>query len=322
MNNAWSLVASGMLMCGAGGASAEPAAGTEIVHPVDGTIMVYVPAGEFVMGLDRDEADGIAQDLGYRVADDLWAWEAYPKRTVTTEGYFIDKYEVAVERWQRFVTATGHKSGSTETSRHFNKPDELLLPAGEMKWEEAKQYAAWAGKALPSEAQWEKAARGPDGRFYPWGNEAPTPELGHFGKKGDGNRGQEKHLLYTQVGCYPGGASPYGVMDMLGNQYEWTSEWVKPYADNSEAARMAGYSEGLVCLRGGSWYHGWISFYASKRFGLKPDETYYHIGFRTVWTPPEDYFESAAYKKARGGVAERFRQMAAARALAVSVAKP
>jgi len=109
---------------------------------------------------------------------------------------------------------------------------------------------------------------------------------------------------------------------MLGNQYEWTSEWVKPYVDNPEAARMAGYSEGLGCLRGGSWYHGWISFYAAKRFGLKPDETYYHIGFRTVWAPPEDYFESAAYKRARGDVAKRFRQLKAARALSVGAVKP
>ena len=89
--------------------------GTLIVHPGDGALMVYVPPGEFVMGLEKAGADRIARHLGFERGDDLWAWEAYPQRNVYLDGFFIDKYEVTVERWQRFVAATGHRSSSSET---------------------------------------------------------------------------------------------------------------------------------------------------------------------------------------------------------------
>ncbi len=267
--------------------------GTAIVHPKDGAVMVYVPAGEFIMGIDRPEADRIARDLGFKT-EDLWAWDSYPRRKVHVDGFFIDKYEVTVARWKKFVQATGHKSKSTETTRHFADPNAQDLPAGEITWAEAKAYAKWAGRSLPTNAQWEKAARGTDGRLYPWGNDPPTPAHGHFGAK------DKRPLLYVKVGSFPKGASPYGALDMLGNQYEWTSEWMEPYPGNPEADKMRDYA-GMknVSLRGGSWYHGWISFYAPKRFGLMPEETYYHVGFRTVWVPPADYFQSAQFQADR-----------------------
>jgi formylglycine-generating enzyme required for sulfatase activity len=272
----------------------EPPAGTKIVHPIDGAIMVYVPGGEFTMGLDEAEADHIARDLGYKKADDLWAWEAYPKHKVNVPGFFIDQCEVTVARWQKYIKATGAVLKSTETSRHFDKPVEQSLPAAEIPWDDAKKYADWAGKALPTEAQWEKAARGTDGRLYPWGNEPPTAARGHFGAK------DKTPALYTAVGSYPQGASPYGALDMLGNQYEWTADRLVPYPDNPRADKMKAHADGsLVCARGGSWYHGWIGFYAAKRFGLEPNETYYHIGFRTAWVPPAGYFESDAFRRAR-----------------------
>ena len=299
----------------------EPAAGAEIVSPADAAIMVYVPAGEFVMGIDPTDADKIAKDLGYTKVDDLWAWEAYPSHKVNLPGYFIDKYEVTVEQWQKFVQAAGQGSpprspaaaGSStskyrETTQHFDKPAEQALPAGEIRWDEAKKYAAWAGKSLPTEAQWEKAARGSDGRLYPWGNDGPTHQHGHFGKK-RGESGQMP-LLYTWVGRYPEGASPYGCMDMLGNQYEWTGEMLVPYPGNPQVDKMKEYAGTFACLRGGSWYHGWVGYYAAKRFGFKPDETYYHVGLRTVWTPPKGYFQSEDFKKAREAVKQRKAQLA------------
>lgn len=272
--------------------AAEPPPGTLIIHPSDGARMVYVPAGKFIMGLDEAEANTVAQHLGFKDAAALWAWECYPRRTVELPGYFIDECEVTVARWKRFVTATGHQTKFKETTRHFDHPEAQSLPAGEITWDEAKTYARWAGKSLPSEAQWEKAARGTDGRLYPWGNDAPTPDHGHLGVKGKPPR------LYTQVGSHPRGASPYGALDLIGNQYEWTADWMEPYPGNPQADRMREYSGGRnVCLRGGSWYHGWVGFYAAKRFGFKPDETYYHVGFRTVWTPPADYFESPQFQR-------------------------
>jgi formylglycine-generating enzyme required for sulfatase activity len=311
-------IAGGLVLAAAAHAArgGEPPAGTAIVHPADQAVMVYVPAGEFVMGIDPADAVTLARDLGQPDAAKLWAFEAYPRRTLALPGYFIDKYEVTVEQWRRFVTATGIVPRSGETTQRFDRADEQALPAGAVIWEEAKRYAAWAGKALPTEAQWEKAARGTDGRLYPWGNAAPTPEHGHFGKVGRQGTDAQPARLYTWAGRHPLGASPCGALDMLGNQYEWTGEFLAPYPGNPEADRMKDYAGKAVCLRGGSWYHGWVGFYCAKRFGLKPDETYFHIGFRTVWTPPDGYFASAEFERARGAVAEREAQLRQMRDLA------
>jgi formylglycine-generating enzyme required for sulfatase activity len=301
------------------GEDLEP--GTTIVHPGDGALMVYVPCGEFVMGLEQAGADRIARHLGFERGDDLWAWETYPRRNVYLEGFFIDKYEVTVERWQRFVGATGHRSSSSETSRHFDQPAAKLLPAGAMTWAEARQYARWAGKTLPTEAQWEKAARGTDGRAYPWGNSPPDESHGHFGQAPQ--QGGRLPSLYTLVGSFPKGSSPCGALDMLGNQYEWTSQWQTPYPGNPHADKMRSYhSSQNVCLRGGSWYHGWIGFYAAKRFGLPPEETHFHIGFRTVWKPPPDYTGTAAFARDRAAVSQRRDQLDQFRQAAVGARRP
>ncbi len=282
--------------------------GTLIVHPADGALMVYVPPGEFVMGLEKAGADRIARHLGFERGDDLWAWEAYPQRNVYLDGFFIDKYEVTVERWQQFVAATGHRSSSSETSRHFDQPAAKLLPAASMTWAEAGQYGSWAGKSLPTEAQWEKAARGTDGRAYPWGNSPPSESHGHFGQAPQ--QGGRLPSLYTLVGTFPKGSSPYGALDMLGNQYEWTSQWQEPYPGNPQAEKMRTYhSSQNVCLRGGSWHHGWIGFYAAKRFGLPPEETHFHIGFRTVWKVPPNYIGTAAFARDRAAVPQRQAQL-------------
>jgi formylglycine-generating enzyme required for sulfatase activity len=252
------------------------------------------------MGIDKAEGDAIAKLLGFQDAAGIWALEAYPRHTVDLPGFFIDQCEVTVARWKQYVQATGTVLKSQETSRHFDDPAAQQLPAAEIPWEEAKRYAAWAGKVLPSEAQWEKAARGTDGRFFPWGNDPPTTERGHFGEKG------KRPRLYVPVGGFPKGVSPYGALDMLGNQYEWTAERKTLYPGHPldpadpQTEKAKAYCDGSnVALRGGSWYHGPISFYAAKRFGLLPDETLYHVGFRTVWVPPPGYFESQEFEKAR-----------------------
>jgi formylglycine-generating enzyme required for sulfatase activity len=283
----------------------EPPAGTTIVHPADGALMVYVPAGEFIMGLNETDAETVAEHLGFESADILWAWEAYPKRTVYVGGFFIDKYEVTVKRWHRYVKVSNNESKARHAVRHYDKPHEQLLPAASIGWEEARSYCSWTVKALPSEAQWEKAARGTDGRLYPWGNTAPTEALAWFGPKGG-----PTPPSYTHVGSFPDGVSPYGALDMLGNQYEWTSEWGHPYPGNPMADKMRSYAAKNGCLRGGSWYHGWAGYYAAKRFGFLPDETHFHVGFRTVWEPGTGYFESAAFKRDQATVSAREAEIA------------
>ena len=151
--------------------------------------MAWVPGGPFIMGLDRADADTIARHLGFKTGDDLWAWDSYPKRKVHVDGFFIDQHEATVgslagNSSRRPAIAANHK----ETSRHFDQDDKQELPAGEITWEEAKAYAQVGGPALPTDAEWEKAARGTDGRLYPWGNDPPTLEHGHFGDKKDGRR--------------------------------------------------------------------------------------------------------------------------------------
>ena len=288
----------------------EPPLGTAIVHPVDGAIMVYVPVGFFPMGLTESEANEIARELGYEDYRQPWMWEAFPKRQVYLGGFFIDQYEVTVGRWRRFLAANPDFTiRRDEMSSRFDRPESAVLPVATVHWDEAQQYANWAGKLLPTNAQWEKAARGTDGRYFPWGNTFSW-DKGHFRR--EGQRGWDGEDIYTRVGRYPAGASPCGAMDLVGNQYEFTAEWMEPYPNNPEAAKMlpfAGHRN--VCLRGGSWYHGRASLYAAKRFGLPPDETHYHIAFRTVWEPPPGYFASEEFARAKAAVPARRAELAA-----------
>jgi len=290
-------------------APAQPPLGAMIVHPIDRSIMVYVPAGPFIMGIDKPEGDRIAQDLGFKTAEDLWAWDAYPRRTVHVDGFFIDRCEVTVEQWRLFAAA--HPEAAGKIAENFSdNPADQLRAAGTISWKQAQQYANWVGRMVPTNAQWEKAARGDDGRLYPWGNEPPSPDrlLLKFPKG--------RQPIASFVGLYPRGASPCGALDMLSNQYEWVSEWLEPYPNNPQADRMLEYSgHHAATLRGGSPYHGPISLYAAKRMGMAPEETHFHLGMRTVWEPPANYFTSPAFSRDQAAVADRLRELDAMRAL-------
>lgn len=312
------------------GLSDEPPAGTEICHPVDGAIMVWVPAGDFIMGIDAAEAKKHAKSLGYDDYHKIAAEEWFPRRNEWCRGFFVDKYEVTNERWQKFEASPAYEQYLTlrkkaaadakKKNAHLpygpirarrpkeEKPGEFgLYPVARIYWQEAQMYANWARKRLPTEKQWEKAARGADGRIYPWGNEPPTPDRGVFPGI--------KPAMTRMVGSYPKGASPYGCMDMSGNVYEWTSEWMEPYPNSPEAERMLSYmGHQFGCLRGGSFYHAMHALSAVKRFGFRAAETYYHVGFRTVWEPPEGYFKSRAFEQAGKAVEKRKKEIEKLRA--------
>ena len=291
----------------------EPPAGTEIVHPVDGALMVWVPGGGFIMGMDKEEANAAVKALGYKDWEEVWAWEWFPRRKEYVRGFFADKYEVTILQWaayEKYAKTSSPQGLKTKIPAEKTPGEYALYPISSVLWAEAQKYANWAGKQLPSEAQWEKAARGTDGRIYPWGNEIPTPERGVFVDL--------KTKAVTQpkmVGSCPKGDSPYGCCDMAGNLYEWTSQWAEPYPNNPERSRMLSYAgHSFGCLRGGSFYHGTHAYISAKRFGFQPDETYYHVGFRTVWTPPEDYFTSKEFAEARNRVPEKKKEIAGLRA--------
>jgi formylglycine-generating enzyme required for sulfatase activity len=222
----------------------------------DGAPMVLVPADEFIMGPSGAE------------------------KTVHLKAFYIDKNEVTVSQFKKFVTATGYVTTAERLGYTFDfkgkyygfswknpnyKSYSDKHPVTCVSPEDAEAYAKWAGKRLPTEAEWEKAARGTDGRKYPWGNEIPTfRKVGNFG----GEKGPEA------VGSYPKGASPYGCLDMIGNLWEWS------YSEEQQGDKKYAY-------RGGSFEVGGemiTVYYKHRRLGyVSPNYTSKHcVTFRCV----------------------------------------
>ena len=190
-------------------------------HPQDGSPLVLVPAGCFLMGLP--DKDLLAED------------HEKPQREVYLSAFWIDIYPVTNGRYARFLAAGGYdqphwwspEGWAWKCRRRIDRPacwgqagwDGPDQPVAGVSWYEADAYARWAGRRLPTDAEWEKAARGTDGRRYPWGDDWPTGHLVNF----DLQVGRT-----TPVGLYPEAVSPYGCLDMAGNVNNWTSDWYWP----------------------------------------------------------------------------------------------
>jgi formylglycine-generating enzyme required for sulfatase activity len=189
--------------------------------------MVYVPAGEFIMGSDEGDSD------------------ERPVHTVYLDAFHIDRTEVANAQYQACVEAGACDAPSNTT--YYDNSNYAQHPVVHVSWNDADAYCRWAGKRLPTEAEWEKAARGTDGRRYPWGNSEPDCNKANY---------NDCVGLTTEVGSYPAGASLYGVLDMAGNVWEWVADWYDPgYYSQSPTRNPPGPDSGeLRVLRGGSWY--------------------------------------------------------------------
>jgi len=187
--------------------------------------MVSVPAGQFTIGSDGPGADDNEK----------------PASKVFVGAFLIDKFEVTNTRYLRCVEAG---ACTRPIGRGYDDPTKANLPVTIISWAQAAAYCRWAGKRLPTEAEWERAARGSDGRHYPWGNsfEANRANVGYTAGT-------------TPVGSFPKGASPYGAMDMAGNVWEWTSSLYKPYPYDPNDGREDPNARGSRVERGGSWYH-------------------------------------------------------------------
>ncbi len=188
----------------------------------DKRLMVLIPAGEFIMGSNEFPPE-------------------MPMRTVFLPDYYIDRYPVTNRDWKRYMDET-----RAFAPRHWGG---LEIPAGfedhpvhRISWYEACAYGEWAGKRLPTEAEWEKAARGTDGRRWPWGNEFSEANALVW------DRGE--FSMTASVYAHPGGASPYGVYEMGGNVEEWTADWYEAYPGSDY--KCGAYGHAFKTLRGGS----------------------------------------------------------------------
>lgn len=222
--------------------------------------MVYVPAGEFTFGSDYGDPCET------------------PAQTVFLPAYYIDKTEVTNWAYKKFVDETGHRP-----PLHW---DGSAIPPGLedhpvvwVSWDDAVAYAAWSGGRLPSEMEWEKAARGPDGRTYPWGNRFDPAKA---------NTWEAGIHAPAPVGSFPEGKSPYGVLDMAGNVAEWVADQFSPYP--KAKTMLPEYSREMRVLRGGSWTFNAYYARTTHRYPRAPTERHGSYGFRTVRDadPPDD----------------------------------
>jgi len=251
--------------------------GSNWVSPVDGMQMIYIPAGEFIMGWEGVEST-IANGPG-PTADFL-------VHTVYVEDFWIDKFEVTNRQYQQCVAENACRPCNQNNippqgKEYFTGEEYADYPVINVSWYMARDYCEWAGRRLMTEAEWEKAARGTDGRKYQWGDQPYSEEYANIcdkdcpssvrGEHGNPNF-DDGYAGPAPVGSYPKGASPYGVLDMSGNVWEWTSTAEAAYPYDATDGRESQYdiADGSKwperILRGGPWNGGYAYQRASFRY--------------------------------------------------------
>ncbi len=237
--------------------------------------MVLIEAGTFTMG--RDAADELAECLAKFTSDCQLSWflDEEPVHKVTLPDFYIDVYEVTNAAYRACAqqgSCEPPKSAISNTRlKYYGNPEFDNYPVIQVTWDQAKAYCEWRGARLPTEAEWEKAARGTDDRMYPWGDELDETRANYNWNIGD----------TTEVGSYAAGKSPYGLYDMAGNVWEWTSSLFEPYPYDASDGRESQTSRDLRVMRGGGWgQEGGNSVSASYRFAYEPTATNIDLGFR------------------------------------------
>ncbi len=239
--------------------------------------MVLVPAGNFQMGCDPTHNSAYSPEF----------CGALLLHTIFLDAYRIDKFEVTNEQYGECVMSGSCKAATdyNYNADYLTNPKYADFPVVDVNWYQASAYCSWAGKRLPSESEWEKAARGSgDTREYPWGDQTPDCTLTNFKESCVGHP--------STVGSFPQGASPYGAMDMIGNVWEWVNDWYDlNYYTISPAKNPTGppgrflfFNTDIIfkVLRGGGWKNNNFEYQigVARRYDFHPEISYDEIGFR------------------------------------------
>ena len=260
--------------------------------------MVHVPAGPFEMGSKANVASFECRK--FRVYSGDCRLEEFmdeePLHTVTLNDFFIDQYEVTNARYAECVKAGECllPAGSSSYTRlsYYGDSQYGDYPVVLVSWHDARRYCQWRGMRLPTEAEWEKAARGTDGRLYPWGDIFDGSQANFCDRNCEHEWAQveynDGYADTAPVGSYPNGISPYGAYDMAGNVWEWVADWHEEnYYSTSPAINPTGPSSGEYrVVRGGSWLSTGDSLRAARRLRNVPTATYHLVGgFRCARSP-------------------------------------
>jgi eukaryotic-like serine/threonine-protein kinase len=258
------------------------------IRPQDGMVMVQVPEGEFNMGLGTDQNLAICLQYRTNCSPDLFMDEA-PAHAVILDAYWLDQTEVTNGMYAQCVKAGICQVPNSPTSvtrkSYFNNSEYADYPVLSVDWYDARTYCKWAGARLPTEAEWEKAARGTNAFLFPWGNNDPTCILANYWPV-DGGRSCVGDT--SRVGSYPAGQSPYGAYDLAGNVAEWVNDGYDPnYYNSSPYLNPQGPdSSDFRVLRGGAWNFGENDITTVSRVKYNPISTFDPVGFRCASSTP------------------------------------
>jgi len=244
--------------------------------------MVAVPSGKFMMGTESDSIEELAKISG---VDKERLLNEQPQRVMFLQEFYIDKFEVTNNQYKKFIYATGYKPPDNWVNGTYplGKGNYPVVGVSLM---DATAYAKWAGKRIPTEMEWEKAARGDNGKEYPWGSSSISWSfLGLFSLPRCNIETSKKYGT-GPVGSYIHGRSPWGAYDMAGNAMEWVDSVYKPYPDSKHWDDD--YKKGYYVLRGGSWYTDRFYARSAARIAKLKEEKSLEIGFRCVLSVKKD----------------------------------
>ena len=245
-------------------ATPSPSPTPMVVNPIDEAALVYIPAGEFIMGSDQQ-------------VDPYFYGAEGPPHAITLKEYWIYRTEVTNAMYQQCANVNAcprpdYQSSNTR-SDYYGNPTFEDYPVVYVSWKDASSYCRWAGGRLPTEAEWEKAARGTDERLFPWGNQPPQTSYANYGTQDT-----------EPVGSYLDGASPYGVLDMAGNVIEWVRDYFQAtyYQISPEIDPLGPASGSTRVYRGGAYHNQASAIRTVMRGSRAENHSNVDIGFRCV----------------------------------------